>query len=141
MRTIGILLAALCLVVVVAPAQADDGWSLPNLNPFSQSKKKSSTRPVSTSTVTAPLVKTWRAASSGTKKVVGGTVDVITLKPWRQPKRGTQPSWSNWNPGASAPQKKSSWFSSLFGREEPSQPAGVTDWMSQPRPSLSGTDY
>src|SRR5262245_55727952 len=78
------LLVGLLVLAGASAAMAAEGWSLPNLNPFSQKESEPAPRrPAAHQTRrVASEPSTWERFTSGTKNLVGKTTDKLT--PWKK---------------------------------------------------------
>ncbi len=149
-------LPVMCVVLFVGlnTLRADDGFSLPNLNPFAPKKAASNsvTTRVSDEPARAPkkaprdpnAPSTWDKMTTGTKNFFTKTGDV--LMPWKKPATpstqrvrptGTRNTYSGSSMSKRPETKKKSLFSSWFGsKEEPKQPEDVNEFLAQPRPGF-----
>ena len=142
-------LVVCCIVpfLLVGNLHAEDGWKLPNLNPF----KKGTTTSKSSSALELPklglpMVKPKSSNKpSGLSKVAKGTKDFFAksydvLTPWdteaekAQDRRENSPMLFS-NTGTSQKKEEKSMFASWFVQEEePAKPRTVSEWLAQPRP-------
>lgn len=139
---------------IARSSPGDEGWSLPNLNPFaakpktSKSTKSAPSRKISESKSSGWL---WNpfASSGGTTKTSssrrpsepnGLTKTWEAITPWEE-RPATKPVpltglRSRSKPGAKKPEEKG-WFESLFGPEEPPpKPKTVNEFLDLERPEF-----
>jgi hypothetical protein len=149
-RLVAILFPLIALLIVPAWASAE-GWSMPNLNPWSKKKSKGMSDNDWAFTGQKPKTKfgqkqpsTWDKVSSGTAKTWDTTTDYIN--PWKKDKKPVR------NTGARRPvnmppkqASKSTWYNpaSWWGSEKKPAPApartadrpakSVSEFLNQPR--------
>jgi hypothetical protein len=148
------LVAAVILVLLTFVCRADDGWKMPNLNPFA-AKDRTSGRASSPPTSGWHMPKIWPSApakgkktqastlhkmTTGTQKMISKTADALT--PWDNKKPSPPPKITGSNSiftQQSQPKKEeksgsilpASWWSS---DSEPKKPQSVNEFLAQPRP-------
>ena len=138
-RLFSLLGASVLLAVLVCPAQAESGWKLPNLNPFS--KKTNSSASKKSSFKMPSLIpswgekkshssqpSTWSKMTDGTKDFFSKTADM--LNPWDTP--SSKKTHSSFNKKKEKKSLFASWFSQ---KEEPRKPRSVAEFLKQPRPT------
>jgi hypothetical protein len=142
----------------LASSAADDGWKMPNLNPFKGKGNPPTAARVSNAPTSgwhapklwaspAPAKRkanqptTWNKMTSGTQKFFSKTADA--LNPWddKQPKpppkiTGSNTAFTHNNAAKQEPKSGSinpaSWWSA---QKKDQPPKSVNDFLSQPRPN------
>jgi hypothetical protein len=114
---------AINFLLTVRPAICDG--SSPGFSPNGRTESKSN-----------PLVQNTDKPSvldkmtAGTKKFISGVGNALTFKKTAPPKTTGYPV----NPYVKPPkEEKSSWFTSIFHKEEPKKNKSPSEWMQQPR--------
>ena len=124
------------LAFCVSPAWADGGLlGLPN--PFG--KSNSSTKSKTSGNFWSPKKSNLLdQINEGTKKTANATWDFVTLK-WLWPQESNKTSaqtpklYDRRKPSSHSP-TSTSWWDSLWGKKESSQPKTLSEWLSQKRP-------
>jgi len=153
-----LLIVAAFLLAFAYPALGDDGgWKMPNLNPFSQKTKTTTTAragkpptsglhmpslwPSTTPARSQPnQASTLQKMTTGTKTFFSKTADA--LNPWDKPQPAPppKPSGSNSAFSQATAKKKDSQNTSLLpswpwgSKKEDDRPKDVNGFLSQPRP-------
>jgi hypothetical protein len=156
-----VVVAIVILVVLTYMCRADDGWHMPNLNPFSGKGSGSNRANPPTSGWHAPTSNSWHMPklwpsttannkkpqtstlykmTNGTQKMLNKTADALT--PWDNKKPSPPPKITGSNSifthqGQQKKEQKSSgilpasWWTT---ESKPKQPDSVNAFLSQPRP-------
>ena len=156
-----LLLGTAFFLATAHPAEGDDGsWKMPNLNPFSQkTKTTTTTRPAKPPLSGWHMPKLWPSTSSGQaksnqpstfQKATTGTKNFFSktadaLNPWDNNQPAAPPPKSSGSNSAfsqATAKKKDTQNTSLLpswpwsGKEEEKKPSSVNDFLSQPRPGF-----
>ena len=138
--TLAAMLLAAALLGGALPAPvtaADDGWGLPNLNPFNSKDTKSKSKSTSKSSK-SKTPSTWTSVKNGTSNAMTKTKQ--TLMPWSKPATPTRTSVGS--KSKTTPTKKTggrpeekSWYEFWKSEPEPKRgPKTVQEFLDQPRP-------
>jgi hypothetical protein len=139
----------LVMVLAVPAFVWAEGWSMPNLNPFSSSKSKKDTswkwpgqQPAGKSSFASqrsPQPTTWQKLSQGTANTWNKTS--ATINPWHKettaPTRNTATRRPSNLPGKQPP--PTTWYNptTWFGEKKPERgshaPGSVSEFLNQPR--------
>ena len=167
MKTRRCVAFAVCVACLLAiPARAEDGWKMPNLNPFKKSdepppRKRASRNADSKSGWSLPSLNPWSSSTTKTStarkpaanepsmwnKMTTGTKNVMTktkdtLNPWKKDEPVVRRPPTGLNLGSSTarkPEKKPGMFSSWMKKEKEYSdgPLIPNEWLAQPRPEWS----
>lgn len=148
-RRSSVLLSFCAVLCLTLSASADDGWSMPNLNPFASKPKSSTpTRKISESKSSSgwslnpfakkPSSTSSKSASSRRKSepsLLTKTWEAVT--PWDDHPAKKPAPLTNTKSSKSSKSKEKGWFDSMFGpEEEPRKPRTVNEWLDQEKPGF-----
>jgi hypothetical protein len=158
-----VVIGLISLTVIPLAALGDDGWKMPNLNPFAGNGKPPTTGRVASAPTSgwqwpklgqaSPATKskpkapsTWQKMTTGTQKLMSQTADALNpfddaAKTTKQPPKPSGSNSAIRRASAKKDQKNqssssilpSSWWG---GQEKPTEPKTVTDFLSQKRPGF-----